>query len=217
MIHTLYINLEHRIDRREHVESQLKQFPMFIVERFNAIKLPNGALGCSMSHLKCIQLAKERGWDRVLIVEDDIQFLDPDLFRKQFITFLKRNKYFDVLLLAGNNVPPYIRVDDCCIKVTNCQTTTGYLVNRDYYDTLINNYKEGINRLMREPTKIKWFAIDVFWKRLQYVDHWFLVTPLTVVQKEGYSDIEERNIDYSNLLLDLDKTSKILSHLSLSM
>ena len=25
-------------------------------ERFNAIKLPNGVLGCSMSHLKCLDV-----------------------------------------------------------------------------------------------------------------------------------------------------------------
>ena len=49
-------------------------------ERFNAIKLPNGALGCSMSHLKCLEMAKAAGWPHLLIVEDDIKFLDLQLF-----------------------------------------------------------------------------------------------------------------------------------------
>ena len=45
-----------------------------IGERFPAIELKNGRLGCSMSHLRCIEMAKERGWDHVFICEDDITF-----------------------------------------------------------------------------------------------------------------------------------------------
>ena len=62
----IYINLESRKDRRQHVESQLTALktgmPNLVAERFNAIKhVTNGAIGCSMSHLRCIQIAKERG------------------------------------------------------------------------------------------------------------------------------------------------------------
>lgn len=206
MIHTLYINLEHRTDRRVHAEKQLAQFPFLQPERFNAIKMENGALGCSTSHLKCLETARSRGWDQVLIVEDDIQFLDPELFSTQFTKFIKRNKYFDVLLLAGNNMTPYIRIDDCSIKVSNCQTTTGYLVKSHYYETLIDNFKRGIRRLLREPTNTNEFAIDKFWKRLQPSDRWFLITPVTVIQQDGYSDIEEKHVDYTKMMLNIDKS-----------
>ena len=74
--HTLYINLSSRPDRKQHVESQLQMLGIK-GERFNAIKLPNGALGCSMSHLKCLENAKKEGWSHLLIVEDDIKFLKP--------------------------------------------------------------------------------------------------------------------------------------------
>jgi len=208
MLNTLYINLEHRTDRRAHVEEQLAMFPFLKVERFNAVKLPNGALGCSISHLKCLELAKERGWTQVLIVEDDIQFLNPDLFLTQFNKFTKRHKYFDVLLIAGNNMPPYIQIDDCCMKIANCYTTTGYIVNQKYYDKLITNYKQGIAGLMREPGNKSRYAIDVYWKTLQMEDMWFLLTPPSVIQREDYSDIEERNVDYSKLFLDVYKIKK---------
>ena len=82
----LYINLESRSDRKEHVENQLAIIGLQNFNRFNAIKLENGALGCSMSHLKCLQTAKTNNWDHVLICEDDIQFLDPTLFISQFVT-----------------------------------------------------------------------------------------------------------------------------------
>jgi hypothetical protein len=58
--HTLYINLLHREDRKLHVENELKKIGIQNAERFNAIKLTNGALGCSMSHLRCIEYAKKK-------------------------------------------------------------------------------------------------------------------------------------------------------------
>ena len=48
-----YINLESRPDRKHHVEQQMKILNI-TAERFNAVKLTNGAMGCSMSHLKCL-------------------------------------------------------------------------------------------------------------------------------------------------------------------
>jgi GR25 family glycosyltransferase involved in LPS biosynthesis len=90
--HVVYINLEHRTDRKVHVERQLASIGLREPTRFNAIKLPNGAIGCSMSHLKCLQLAKEQGWPHLLLCEDDIEFLDPALFVKQLNGFLNNHE-----------------------------------------------------------------------------------------------------------------------------
>ena len=160
-----------------------------------------------MSHLKLLEMAKENNWEHIFIVEDDILFTKPAIFVKQLNTFLSTQPNFDVLLLAGNNIPPYERVNDSCIKVFHCQTTTGYLVKQHYYDTLIQNYKNGILHLMKEPHNHILYAIDKYWFHLQEVDRWYLLTPLTVTQREDYSDIEKRNINYSHLMLDLDKTA----------
>ena len=45
---TIYINLLSRTDRKEHIESELKKLGITNPTRFNAIKMENGALGCSM-------------------------------------------------------------------------------------------------------------------------------------------------------------------------
>jgi GR25 family glycosyltransferase involved in LPS biosynthesis len=207
--HTLYINLSSRVDRKEHVEKELGKIGIPF-ERFNAIKLPNGALGCSMSHLKCLQIAKEMGWSHVFICEDEIQFIDPELLKKQLDTFLKTHSDdWDVLLVAGNNMPPYIPIDESCVQVKQCQTTTGYIVKQHYYDTLITNFKLGIQCLMREPHKHSIYAIDKYWFFLQQQDRWFLIVPLTVVQRTDYSDIEKRMVNYKRIMTDLDKTHLI--------
>jgi glycosyl transferase family 25 len=202
--HAFYINLESRVDRKQHVEEQLANIGI-CATRFNAIKLTNGAIGCSMSHLKCLEIAKQNNWEHVLIVEDDILFLNPELFKNQVDKFLKKHADFDVLLIAGNNVPPYQKIDDSCVKVYRCQTTTGYIVKRHYYDTMISNVKEGIQKLMKNPEQHVQYAIDKYWFRLQEKDDWFLITPLTVTQREDYSDIEKRHTNYTRVMVDLDK------------
>jgi len=199
-----YINLLSRPDRKKHIELQLEKIGIK-AERFNAIKLKNGAVGCSMSHLKCLETAKNKKWDHVLIVEDDILFLDPSLFVSKLNDFLSNHKNFDVLLFAGNNMPPYVKIDNSCVKVTKCQTTTGYLVKSHYYDTLINNYKEGIKKLINEPLKHTIYAIDKYWFRLQEKDNWYLIIPLSVTQREDYSDIEKKRTNYTPVMTDLDK------------
>jgi len=201
-----YINLEHRMDRKEHVESQLLNIGLTNFQRFNAIKMENGAVGCSMSHLKLLQQAFKNKLDHILIVEDDIHFLDTKLFEKQLDNFLKgQTSEWDVILFAGNNMPPYQKVNDTCVKVSRCQTTTGYLINGHYIEKLMNNVKIGLTNLIREPEKHTQYAIDRHWFALQEVDNWFLITPLTVVQREDYSDIEKRVTNYIGVMTDLDK------------
>lgn len=202
--HSFYINLETRPDRKEHVEKELKTIGIN-ANRFNAIKLPNGALGCSMSHLKCLEIAKENNWDHLLIVEDDISFLQPEVFKNQINKFLSTQDDWDVLLIAGNNMPPYKCIDHTCIKVSRCQTTTGYIVKNHYFDTLIKNIREGMEKLMREPHNHALYAIDKYWFTLQEKDNWFLIVPLTVTQREDYSDIEKRQTNYTRAMTSLDK------------
>jgi GR25 family glycosyltransferase involved in LPS biosynthesis len=206
----LYINLESRKDRLAHMDAQLAVLkcgmPNLTAERFNAIKHVEGAIGCSMSHMRCIQIAKERGWDHVLVCEDDVQFTNVPLFLTQLSKFMATVPDWDVVLLAGNNIPPFRVVNDACIQIRNCQTTTAYVVRAHYYDTLIDNYRAGINKLMRHPTQKLDYAIDRYWFELQRQHLWFLITPLSVVQREDYSDIEQRITNYRHLMLDLDKT-----------
>jgi glycosyl transferase family 25 len=201
-----YINLDRRIDRKMHIETQLKLLN-WKATRFPAILHSFGALGCSLSHLAMLKYAKNKNLDHILILEDDVSFLNPSLFLNNLKNFLETHSNFDVLLLAGNNMGDYVRIDDFCVKVSHCQTTTAYLVKNHYYDTLIKNYENSINLLQLYPNKIHNFAIDQFWGILQKTHNWFLLTPLSVVQRPDISDIEKRPTNYTTLMLDLDKAS----------
>jgi len=208
----LYINLECRPDRKAHIEEQLTSIGLHPI-RFNAIKLKNGRIGCSMSHLKCLQIAKQNNWPHVMICEDDLKILNNDTFISHINKFFSIHGHennsikskWNVLLLAGNNVPPYHKIDDTCIQVSHCQTTTGYIVKQSYYDILINNIKIGVEHLMKTPDQHIVYAIDKFWIKLQKQHTWYMLAPVVAVQREDYSDIEERKTNYENIMKDLDK------------
>ena len=204
-INVMYINLDSRPDRKEHVEKELVKIGVMEPERFKAVKLENGALGCSMSHLKCVEIAKQKKYEYVLICEDDITFLNPIIFLTQLKRFIKSDIEWDVVLIAGNNMVPFEPVNDTCIKIFNCQTTTGYIVKNTYYDILIKNFKEGIQKLMKEPLN-NGFKIDKYWVELQKQNNWFLITPLTIIQREDYSDIEKKVTNFSNYMLNYNKS-----------
>jgi GR25 family glycosyltransferase involved in LPS biosynthesis len=203
--HSLYINLDHRTDRLISVKNELKTIGIEHAERFSAIKMPMGNVGCTISHIKCLELAKQNDWPFVFICEDDIHFTNPQMFTDSLNKFINFNTHWDVLVLGGNNCPPFYPVNDFCIRVHNVQTTTGYIVRNNYYDTLIDNYKYGLQSLLREPEKKNIFSIDIHWKILQKRDLWYLLIPLTIIQNYDYSDIEHRVTDYSKMMLDLDK------------
>jgi len=206
-INVIYINLDERTDRRVNAEKEFKKIGIDSPTRFKAIKLANGALGCSMSHLKCLDLAKTNNFDNILICEDDIEFLDPELFLSQLKKFMESNDRWDVVLIAGNNMIPYAPVNETCIKIYNCQTTTGYIVKKSYYDTLIQNYKEGISKLLKDPTNND-YKIDKYWLNLQRIHKWYLIIPLTIVQREDYSDIEKKVTNFKTYMLNYNKAYK---------
>lgn len=202
---TLFINLTHRTDRLSHILDQFNGLGI-TGERVDAIQNSNGAIGCTLSHIKCLEMAIERNYEQVFICEDDITFLNLELFKQNFIKFTKsKDINWDVLIIGGNNVPPFQQIHDYCARVFYCQTTTGYIVKKSYYNKLLQNFKTGLTLLLQNPIQKREFAIDIYWKRLQLQDYWYMITPPTVSQYDNYSDVEQRTTQYNHLMLDMEK------------
>lgn len=195
-----YINLEQRTDRKTHVEKELTELG-WNFQRFNAVKAKSGRIGCSMSHLKLLMKAKKENLPYIVIVEDDIQFTNKQKFNSLLKHFLNKNINYDVLLLAGNLRPPVTKIDQNILKISKSFTTTGYIVKNHYYDKMINNIKEGIQNLLKNPLN-GYNAIDVYWMKLQSIDNWYILYPRTITQLPDYSDIEQREVNYNHLMLD---------------
>jgi glycosyl transferase family 25 len=200
-----YINLKDYEDRRINTENELKRMN-WKYERFEAFKADDGRLGCCISHLKVIEMAKEKNLDYVVVVEDDILFTEPDKYNNMLVDFKNyiklNNMTFDVLLFAASiNTGGVKPITNNIYKASACFTTTGYIVNKHYYDKLIDNFKEAVGLLINNgETDIG--CIDVNWIKLQKIDNWYILFPRTVNQRPSYSTIQKNNVNYSSMLLD---------------
>jgi hypothetical protein len=112
---------------------------------------------------------------------------------------------WDVVLLSGNNYQPFRQMSPECVRVGNCQTATAYLVRRPYFERLLANFRQGLKNLIAAPSEQPNYAIDQYWKLLQRTDRWFLIVPITVIQRPDYSDISRQHVDYSGAMMQVDK------------
>jgi GR25 family glycosyltransferase involved in LPS biosynthesis len=199
----IYINLDSRPDRKEKIEKVLQGFSY---RRLSASTHQYPFVGCALSHIRALQLAIQQNWEYVLIMEDDMEW---NMFHKNYpvLQDLLRRP-FDVIVLGGILVSH----DPSTHKLFKCNSTGAYVVHRNYYQTLLNNFGEGYNLIQRElyPKIPKWglkktvrndvqYRIDIYWQRLQQKDNWFIL-PLCY-SPPGYSDISGKQIDWSPYFL----------------
>ena len=182
-----YINLEERTDRRELIEKQFQDYGITNYERFNAHSHKIGSVGCGRSHESILKIAKERKYKRILIFEDDFDFLvSKDEFNENMNKL--KNVNFDVCFLSYN-LHEYSDITDYdfLLKVIKSSTTSGYIINEHYYDKLINELE--ISMPLLEQTDYHWiYAYDVIWHKFQLVDKYFCFKTRIGKQRDGYSN-----------------------------
>ena len=194
-----YINLDKRNDRKDEIEKELTNYNLFNnSERFSAIQIPDhGILGCTMSHLEVIKIAKERKYKQVLILEDDFYFtVSKEEFENQLTNFFDLHISYNICMISYNlnsSSPteyPYL------LKVLDGQTASGYIIHESFYDSMINLYEYAIPQL--KETRQHWiYANDQIWKRLQPQSEWFAFSPRFGKQRDGFSDNTNTFVSYN--------------------
>lgn len=127
-------------------------------------------------------------WNNYLILEDDMIW-NNKLGLQQLDLLLNNN--YDVIVLSGT----FVSYNKETCKLNSCQTTGAYLVNSHYYNTLLLNFEEGLQNFILTKDYKK-YAIDQYWKNIQSKDNWYVIIPSIFIQKEGYSDIEKKFVNY---------------------
>lgn len=197
--HVFYINLAKRTDRRAELENELNAYGVSNYERFPAIEHASGTVGCGYSHLAVLELAKERGYKNVLILEDDFTFaLSCAHFQRQITAFFEYEMPYDVLMISymKHSITKKQKTKFPGIsRLLEARNASGYLVNSHYYQKLIDLYTESIPIL--EATNYHWiYANDQAWKEFQKVDNWFYFKKRIGMQKAGFSDIANSFMNY---------------------
>ena len=201
--HVVYINLDHRADRRTSIEAECAKVGLPTPVRFPAVQCDPGSLGCTLSHLGVLRQAKAAGWDHVLVLEDDFTFQDPDTAAAKLDRAIEGTPY-DVLCLgyvvsevASGKKPVREEVSADLDRIWPVQTTVGYLVHHGFYDTLIANFQEAAR--LHVATGNDQYCVDQHWRQLQPDSKWYCFRPRLGRQLPGYSDIEGRVVDYEIL------------------
>jgi glycosyl transferase family 25 len=187
----IYINLDKREDRNTEIVKEFSDMNL-PCERFTGIVHPaSGLVGCGLSHLAVIQLAKDRNYKNILIVEDDFTFkVDKDFLEHQLSLFFDSKIEYDVLMLAYSMSDEHkidIQNMSSFKKISYAHTATCYLVNQHYYDKLIQLYEWSTTKLIE--TGHHWlYANDQVWRNLQEKDMWIISSTKMGVQRPGFSD-----------------------------
>lgn len=201
----LYINLKHRIDRRQNILKELEKIgvDMSKVHRIDAVEEKlNGHLGCGKSHCKTLEYAIENNYDNVLILEDDFRFTQSKQYVNDSVNVMLREK-FDVLMLTTHWKELIETKWNHVSKVISATTTSGYIVKKHYFTTLLKVFQEAVTKMEKKLLKRiangdnkKQFndnnAIDQYWRRLQKEDTFYVFTPYLGKQDGTESDIMKR-------------------------
>jgi GR25 family glycosyltransferase involved in LPS biosynthesis len=201
--HIFCLNLDKRKDRWEDSQVEFKKHNIENVERFSAIDgmalnlpLSNnidqngyvhpphinginiGAIGCGLSHLFMIKIAKRAGYKNILILEDDVCFHENlNIEFEKAVQNLPND--WDMLYFGGNHFAGKpIHYDDNLYRITCTVTTHAIGINYKMYDNLIDRL---IN--ISKPT-------DCSYADLQKMTNCYVTNPHLAWQKSGYSDVQ---------------------------
>jgi glycosyl transferase family 25 len=178
----IYINLDKRPKKNEHMKKIVSIFPPDKVIRFSAIEWNPGSVGCTKSHIEVMKMAIDNKWKNVLILEDDVVW---NRFESGYILLEKlASQEYDVIHL-GPSIPNY---DVNTLRLFSGFCTSSYLVNGHYIPKLLSNFQEGLDLLIE--TKNNKYLCDIYWASLMKTDKWYLCNPCLMYQYEFYSDVD---------------------------
>jgi len=144
------INLPHRTDRLTSITTELARMNLLdkleIVEGVTLITHGTGTAGIAEAHARCLELAKERGYERIMILQDDCKFLvDAETFDKEIGMFLDTapsnwsGLWFGSFGDVMEGFPEYD--DKNHFRAGWFNQDSGILINSTFYDELISDYR----------------------------------------------------------------------------
>jgi len=182
------INLKHRVDRYQKIKQNFSIYKNINLVFIEAVKHENGAIGCFLSHKKCIQHAKDNQMKNIIVVEDDCLPIGYN-FEERLInitSYLDNNTDWDIFLGGVNGtIPKYITKliqsnNENLFEITFGGTAHFIIYNNTSYYYFLE----------QDETKT---YVDKCWS-----NHLKALTcyPFIATQYCSYSDIEKMDVGY---------------------
>ena len=197
------INLDKRTDRWDFFTKQCKKYSINSVERISAIdgslvegdmypsKFLKGEIGLLLTSIKIFEDAIEKGYENILLVEDDCLLND---------NFFKLDEYFNflpddwVMLYFGANHNTHggweepKKINDRVLKLSHSFSALMIGFKKIIFDEILTNLKSFVDQN------------DVVYSKLQKKYTSYCFTPIIATQLVGFSDIQNKEVDYNWLL-----------------
>lgn len=190
------INLDRRQDRWIECEEEFKKINLQ-VERVSAIDgqtitdnntgINNGAYALVLTVQKIINEALAANLDKILILEDDIEFT-PEISHFNDEVKLLPNDWVMLYFGGNHNGMNRIPVNQYFNKLHHTFTTHAVGINN-----------EGM-RLIADIVNTKTLQIDVLYAELQKRHNVYCFNKLMATQRPSYSDIENVVVNYKNII-----------------
>jgi GR25 family glycosyltransferase involved in LPS biosynthesis len=198
---TFLINLKKREDRLNEFTSQVNHYDLGNFEVFEAVdgsliennynNLNNGEVGIIHSTINILEKSIENNYETILIVEDDCIFNDNIYNVDEYIKLLPDD--WDFVYFGGNHnthfgIRNLTRINEKVIRVYNTYSAHCILIHKKMFKVLIE-----------ELSKFK-YQSDVVYQTLQHNYNFYSFSPLIATQKPGFSDIQNKNVNYISLI-----------------
>lgn len=189
------IGIEGRVKRFPAVNPRKYDFdPKFDTKVGPYYVVPNA--GCFGSHRAIIKKAKEDGLEQVLVFEDDVSFLHEEIALVSHAIEDLPNTWG--LFYLGATVEKKMGMVSNFLFRTDCaKATHAVAYHHTVYDDILSKVPEDIPELVEFTAGC--VAVDNFLiQEIQSKHTTYICNPLFAVQGKSFSDIVQRNIDYSH-------------------
>ncbi len=193
------INLDRRPDRWGECKLEFDKLNL-VVERVSAIdgsklnnnsQLKNGALALTLTVYNIITEAIEKKYDKILILEDDIEFTENiNCFSDEILSLPDD---WDLLYFGGNHnlhvgSSEPIQINEHFRKLHNTYSTHAIGISSNGLKLIDEKLKESIKE------------IDVLYSEIQKINNVYCFNKLLATQRNSFSDIENRTVNYKQLI-----------------
>ena len=198
------VNLKHRTDRMSQFEEQARKINLSF-SRFEGINgkecgirpgeppfqswstISLGNMGNVISQRNIIQDAKNNKYDSILILEDDVMFgSKPEI--DNYLDMVPND--WDMIYFGGNHSEPLDKVDGFISRCRFTLTAHSVGIRSSMYNTILDITKD-----LNVP-------IDLSYAQLHKSHNVYCSNKNLTWQSAGYSDIEDREVDYEILRHD---------------
>lgn len=191
-VKTVCINLRRRRDRKIKMKKLLKKNKLKFSFFTGFYDCDNGSNGARKSHLAVIKKEIENGTKQLLIIEDDIKIIG-DLKNLE-----KPPTNWDILYFGGEVLKKHQSTDKHWTLVSNlnCHAYILNLENKEMVEELFKapNFKMPYDFYIRNKIQTKFLT--------------YMYNPMLIIQQNGFSECEQKFIDYSLMKQSMDGFKK---------